>query len=161
MLPGDGPSAATRGNHGGTTVSYPYQTPPPPDPYGGQRHAPPQPYPPQPAQGYGYPQQPPAGRPFAQPFVQPLAQPFAQQPVQVGQPNAYATASVVLGFVAVLFSCVYGGFLGLIGLGVGIAGVSRSAATGVGRNASIGGIALNLLAVLISIAVVVYLIVAS
>ncbi|MDH6578125.1 hypothetical protein [Kitasatospora sp. MAP5-34] len=100
------------------------------------QQAPQQPYPPQPGQGYGY------GHP--------------QQP-HPAPPNSYATASVVLGFLAVLFSCVYGGFLGLIGLGVGIAGLNRSAATGVGRNASIGGVALNTLALLITIAMVVLL----
>ncbi|MFD0528619.1 hypothetical protein ACFQ1I_19065 [Kitasatospora arboriphila] len=62
----------------------------------------------------------------------------------------------MLGFVAILTSCFYGGFLGLIGLGVGIAGLNKSNQTGVGRNAAIGGIVLNVLAVLISIAIVVF-----
>ncbi len=130
-------------------MSNPYQTPPP-DPYGGygqpQQPPPQQPYgapqyPQQPGYGYGYPQQ----------------QVYAPQPVPT--PNSYATASVVLGFVGVLFSCFYGGFIGLVGLGIGIAGLNRSSTTGLGRSASIGGIALNTLAVLISIAMVVYLVV--
>lgn len=129
-------------------MSNPYQTPPP-DPYGGygQQPAPQQPYgtapyqQQQPGYGYGYPQQ----------------QAYAPQPVP--QPNSYATASVVLGFIGVLFSCFYGGFIGLIGLGIGIAGLNRSSNTGIGRSASIGGIVLNTLAVLISIAMVVYLVV--
>jgi len=128
-------------------VSNPYQTPPS-DPYGGygqpQQQ---QPYgaPQYQQPGYGYPQQP-------QPqFV----------PSQVAEPNSYATASVVLGFIAVLLSCFYGGFIGLIGLGIGIAGLNRSSTTGLGRNASIGGIALNTLAVLISIGLVVLVLVAA
>jgi hypothetical protein len=63
---------------------------------------------------------------------------------------------VVLGFVGILTVCFYGGFLGLIGLGVGIAGLNKSNQTGVGRNAAIGGIVLNVLSVLISMAVVVF-----
>ncbi|MFC8453670.1 hypothetical protein [Kitasatospora sp. NPDC057223] len=131
-------------------MSNPYQTPPP-DPYGGygQQQPPPQqpygapqyPHPQQPGYGYGYPQQ--------QAYV----------PQAAAQPNSYATASVVLGFIGVLLSCFYGGFIGLIGLGIGIAGLNRSATTGLGRSASIGGIALNTLAVLISVAMVVYLLV--
>ncbi|MFD9125325.1 hypothetical protein [Kitasatospora sp. NPDC059571] len=119
-------------------MSNPYQ----PDPYGGygqqqQPHYGQPQYQQQP--GYGYPQQP---------------QPYAPAPAPL--PNSAATASVVLGFVGILTSCFYGGFLGLIGLGVGIAGLNKSNQTGVGRNAAIGGIALNVLAVLISIAIVVF-----
>ncbi|GGV10192.1 hypothetical protein GCM10010495_24280 [Kitasatospora herbaricolor] len=131
-------------------MSNPYQTPPP-DPHGGygqqqQPYGAPQYQQPQAYQqpGYGYP-------PQQQAYVPP--QPAAQQ-------NSYATATVVLGFVAVLFSCFYGGFIGLIGLGVGIAGLNRSATTGIGRNMSIGGIALNTLAVLISVGLVVLIVIA-
>jgi hypothetical protein len=128
-------------------VSTPYQTPPS-DPYGGyggqqpqQPYGAPQ-YQQQPQPGYGYPQQP-------------APQPFAPVPT-APQPNSLATASIALGFIAVLLSCAYGGFLGLIGLGLGIAGLNRSNTTGVGKNAAIGGIVLNTLAVLISIALVVF-----
>ncbi|WP_052681722.1 hypothetical protein [Saccharothrix sp. ST-888] len=135
-------------------MSNPYQTPPP-DPYGG--YGPPQPQQPygapqyqqQPQPGYGYPQQP-----------QPQPLQFGAPPV-AAQPNTMATASIALGFVAVLASCVYGGFLGLIGLGVGIAGLNRSNTTGVGRTPAIGGIVLNTLAVLISVALVVFYLVIS
>ncbi|WP_431679013.1 hypothetical protein [Kitasatospora sp. KL5] len=127
-------------------MSNPYQ----PDPYGGYGQ-PQQPYgtpgygapqyqqPQQP--GYGYPQQP---------------QPYAAPGPVVVQANSAATASVVLGFIGILTSCFYGGFLGLVGLGVGISGLNKSNQTGVGRNAAIGGIVLNVLAVLISIAIVVF-----
>lgn len=126
-------------------MSNPYQ----PDPYGGYGQQPPPQYGapqyPQQQPGYGYPQQP-QPQPHAYPMQAPVAAP----------PNSAATASVVLGFVGVLTVCFYGGFLGLIGLGVGIAGLNKSNQTGVGRNAAIGGIVLNVLAVLISIAVVVF-----
>ncbi|MDH6124197.1 hypothetical protein [Kitasatospora sp. GP82] len=133
-------------------MSNPYQTPPP-GPYGG--HGQQQPYgapqyqqPPQ-QPGYGYPQQP-------QPFMAPPPAPLAPQP------NSLATASVALGFVAVLLSFfLYGGVLGLIGLGIGIGGLNRSGTTGIGRNASLGGIVLNTLALLISIALVVLLVVSA
>ncbi|MGW4897008.1 hypothetical protein ACWEQL_32825 [Kitasatospora sp. NPDC004240] len=140
-------------------MSNPYQTPPP-GPYGGpgqQPHAAPygapqyqqpvpQPVHPQPVhpqQGY------PAGYAYQPPVYQ------APVPVPVVEPNQYATAAVVLGFVAVLTTCFYGGLLGLIGLGVAIAGLNRSNTTGVGRGMSIGAIVLNVLAVLITIAVIV------
>ncbi|MFF3598845.1 hypothetical protein [Kitasatospora indigofera] len=137
-------------------MSNPYQTPPP-DPHGGygqqqQPYGAPQYQQPQAYQqpGYGYPQQ--------QAYPPPQQQVYPPQPV--APPNSFATATVVLGFVAILFSCVYGGFIGLIGLGVGIAGLNRSASTGIGRNMSIGGIALNTLAVLISVALVVLIVLA-
>ncbi|MCX5212479.1 hypothetical protein OG689_24875 [Kitasatospora sp. NBC_00240] len=131
-------------------MSNPYQTPPP-DPYGG--------YGQQQPQQYGAPQYQQPQQPYQQPgYGYPQQQAYAPQPV--AQPNSYATAAVVLGFVAVLFSCFYGGFIGLIGLGVGIAGLNRSASTGIGRNMSIGGIALNTLAVLISIAMIVFIVIA-
>ncbi|PBC79411.1 hypothetical protein BX265_4213 [Streptomyces sp. TLI_235] len=129
------------------------------------------PYQPDPYGGYGQPQQPPYGTPGygAPQYQQPQPQPgygYPQQPLphqqyaQAGpvviQANSAATASVVLGFIGILTSCFYGGFLGLIGLGVGIAGLNKSNQTGVGRNAAIGGIVLNVLAVLISIAIVVF-----
>ncbi|GJF29598.1 hypothetical protein KNE206_22980 [Kitasatospora sp. NE20-6] len=134
-------------------MSNPYQ----PDPYGGYGQQPQQPYgtpqygapqyqhpqqpQPQPQPGYGYPQQP-------QPYVPP-------GPVVI-QANSAATASVVLGFIGILTSCFYGGFLGLVGLGIGIAGLNRSNRTGVGRNAAVGGIVLNVLAVLTSIGFLVF-----
>ncbi|WP_354640959.1 hypothetical protein [Kitasatospora camelliae] len=135
-------------------MSNPYQSP---DPYGGYGQQPPygapqypqQPQPgyQQPVSGYGYPQQP-------QPvYQQPQPQAFVPSG---GQQNSYATASAVLGFVAILLTCFYGGFLGLIGIGIGIAGVNRAGRTGVGKTAAIGGVVLNTLAVLISIALVVY-----
>ncbi|MFF1870771.1 hypothetical protein [Streptomyces sp. CB03911] len=132
-------------------MSNPYQTPPP-DPYGGYG----QPQQPYGAPQYQQPQQPQAYQQSG--YGYPQQQAYAPQPV--AQQNSYATATVVLGFVAVLFSCFYGGFIGLIGLGVGIAGLNRSASTGIGRNMSIGGIALNTLAVLISIAMIVFIVIA-
>ncbi|MFJ5232883.1 hypothetical protein ACIQBJ_23670 [Kitasatospora sp. NPDC088391] len=122
-------------------MSNPYQ----PDPHGGYGQ---QPYPPQ-QPGYGYPQQPPQpGYGYPQAPVPPM------YPVAPPNNNA-ATTSVVIGFITVLLSCFYLGLLGLVGLGFGIAGLNRSAATGVGRNTAIGGIVLNTLAVLISIAIIV------
>ncbi|GAA2254913.1 hypothetical protein GCM10010430_43350 [Kitasatospora cystarginea] len=129
-------------------MSNPYQTPPS-DPYGGYGGPPQQPYgapqyQQQPQPGYGYPQQPVPQQPFTAP-------PLAQTP----QRDSYATASVVLGFLAIVLSCAYLGFLGLIGLGLGIAALNRSAATGTGRGVAVGGIVLNALGILISVAMVV------
>ncbi len=129
-------------------MSNPYQSPPP-DPYGGYGRQPQQPQQPQ----YGAPQYPQQQQP-GYGYGYPQQQVYAPPPVV--QQNSYATASVVIGFVAVVLSCAYLGFLGLVGLGIGIAGLNRSSGTGVGRNAALGGIALNTLAVLISIAFVVY-----
>jgi hypothetical protein len=141
-------------------VSNPYQQP---DPYGGYG-SPQQPgygTPPPasygaPQQGYGYAPQDQPGYGYP-PQDQP---PYAQQPAFVPgppapQPNQLATASVALGFVSILLVCAYGGVLGLVGLGLGIAGIKRAGRTGVGRNLAIGGLVLNTLAVLITLAVVI------
>lgn len=158
-----GPEDAARavvngGRNSGESVSNPYQTPPP-DPYGGQTGqpwTPPPGYGPQPGYsqappGYGYPtpQQVPYG-------MAPTSQgmPFAP----AVQPNNLATASVVLGFLSVLI-CFYGGLLGPVGLGLGIAGVNRARTTGVGRSAAVGGIVLSVLSILISIAALVFFVV--
>ncbi|MFD8483766.1 hypothetical protein [Kitasatospora sp. NPDC059673] len=138
-------------------MSNPYQ----PDPYGGYGQAggpsgpppqqpsygypqAPQPPQPQPGYGYGYPQQPPhPSHPY------PPGVPMAVN-------NNAATTSVVIGFIAVLLSCVYGGVLGLVGLGFGVSGLNRSAQLGgTGRTAAIGGIVLNSLSVLITLGIVV------
>ncbi|MGW6914968.1 hypothetical protein ACWGB8_14320 [Kitasatospora sp. NPDC054939] len=132
-------------------MSNPYQTPP--GPYGGPGAQPHAPYgaPQYPQQPQGYPQQP---------YQQPQAPVVHQQPVHypvAARPadNQYAMAAVVLGFVAVVTTCFYGGFLGLVGIGISIAGLNRSNATGTGRGMSIGALVLNVLAVLISAALVV------
>ncbi|MFD5561819.1 DUF4190 domain-containing protein [Kitasatospora griseola] len=140
-------------------MSNPYQ----PDPYGGYGQAggrpgpPPQqpppygypqaPQPPQPMQpgyGYGYPQQAHPSHPYP-PNV----------PMSVN--NNAATASVVIGFVAILLSCFFFlGISGLVGLGFGISGLKRATQLGgTGRTAAIGGIVLNSLALLISLGVMV------
>ncbi|MGW4382032.1 hypothetical protein [Kitasatospora sp. NPDC004531] len=136
-------------------MSNPYQ----PDPYGGygQAGGPPGPPPQQPS--YGYPQAP---QPPQQPhygYPQPQPQHFSH-PYPPGVPmaanNALATASVVVGFVAILLSCWVVGLAGLVGLGLGVGGLNKAAQLGgTGRTAAIGGIALNSLAVLISIGVLV------
>lgn len=126
-------------------MSNPYQTPS--DPHGGygqsqQPYGAPQFQQPQtPQAGYGYPPQQP-----------PYPQPPAPAPAPV---NSHATASVIIGFVAILATCFYGCFLGLIGLGLGISGLRKANQIGLGRNAAIGGIVLNLLALLIGIGLLV------
>lgn len=127
-------------------MSNPYQQPPP-DPYGSygppqqQPYAPPQPPQPQ----YGPPQQ----QPYQQPgFGYPPPPPVAPQ-------NSLATASMALGFVSILI-CFYGALLGPVGLGLGIAGISRAQRTGIGRSQAIGGVVLSTLGILIGIAVLVF-----
>ncbi|GAA2744740.1 MULTISPECIES: hypothetical protein [Kitasatospora] len=158
-------------------MSNPYQTP---DPYAGGGYGQPQQpgYGQQPQQqpGYGAPQQPGYGQQagygqqppaYQQPgygYPQQAPPPVPVPPQPYGAtppPNSAATAAVALGFVAILTTCFYGGFLGLVGIGVGIAGLNKSNTTGQGRNAAIGGIVLNTLAVLISAALVVYILVAA
>ncbi len=123
----------------GRTVSNPYQQP---NPYGGQQYPPP-------AHGpaYGYPQapQPPHG-----------GLPHGPQP-PAGEPNQLATASVYCGFgsiVGILFC--YGGLLGFVGIGLGIAALNRAKRTGTGRGQALGGIALSVIGVMILVAFVVF-----
>ena len=127
-------------------MSNPYQ----PDPYGGYGQQPPQ-------QPYGTPQYGAPQYPQQQPgYGYPQQQPYAPAAPVIAQTNSLATASVVLGFVGVLAFCVFGGFLGLVGAGIGIAALNKSNRTGVGRNAAIGGIVLNVLALLITIGYTVF-----
>jgi hypothetical protein len=134
-------------------VSNPYQAPPP-DPYGGPYGGPPgQPYGapvhggppvgygPAPTPGYGYlPPQPAA---------------YGIGTGQTGEPNSMATASAVLGFFSIMV-CFYGGLIGPLSLGLGIAGVNRSRRTGTGRSTAIGGIIMSGLGMAISIAAIVF-----
>lgn len=133
-------------------MSNPYQTPPP-DPYGG-------PYGGQAGQPYGAPaygQQPGYGpQPGYYPAPQPA--PYGMAPPVTGEPNNLATASVALGFISVVV-CFYGGLLGPVSLGLGIAAVNKARTTGTGRSAAIGGIVLSVLSILISIAALIFFVV--
>ncbi|WP_073808054.1 hypothetical protein [Kitasatospora sp. CB01950] len=136
-------------------MSNPYQ----PDPYGGYGQAGGQPGPP-PPQPYGYPQAPPAQPQPPYGYGYPQQPPHTSHPYPPGVPmavnNSLATASVVVGFLAILLSCWFVGLAGVVGVGLGVSGLKRSAQLGgTGRTAAIGGIALNSLALLISIAIVV------
>ncbi|MEV4561561.1 DUF4190 domain-containing protein [Kitasatospora sp. NPDC049285] len=137
-------------------MSNPYQTP---DPYGGAGgYGQPQQQPP----GYGYPQQQPPVQDYGyqtQPY--PAPQPgygYPQQPVPAApQQNTLATAAAAIGLISVLTSCFYGGLLGLVGIGVGIAALNKATQTGQGRGVAIGGIVISTLGVLISIALLVFI----
>ncbi|MHA6760501.1 DUF4190 domain-containing protein [Streptacidiphilus sp. PAMC 29251] len=150
-------------------MSNPYQ---PQDPYSqnpyGEQAPPP---PPQP--GYGYPQQPPPppGAPYGQdPYAQqpPPQQPgygYPQQPGysgyqqpgygggygQTGENNGIAVASMVVGIVSIVGICFFGGFLGLVALGLGIGGLNRSKTTGTGRGQAIAGIVTGSVGVLVAV----------
>jgi hypothetical protein len=148
-------------------VSNPYQQDPyTPGPYGApQQGGYGQPAAPQ----YGYPQQPGYQTPppqYAQQQPQPQP-PYYPQPgvpgYLTGEPNQLATAAVAMGFISVLGICMYGfgGFLGVVGVGLGIAALNKAKTTGTGRNQAIGGIVLSALGILIGIAVVVAVAVAS
>jgi hypothetical protein len=153
-------------------VSSPYHTP---DPYGqnpyanGQSpHANGQPYPaqypapqqPRPQAGFGVPTAGPGTPPpgWAQPPGHPMpAPPGVPQP---GEQNQLALASVVLGFISIVGSLFcYGGILGPVSIGLGIAGVNRARRTGVGRSQSLGGIALGALGTAIGTAFIVLFVV--
>ncbi|WP_189130481.1 DUF4190 domain-containing protein [Wenjunlia tyrosinilytica] len=123
-------------------MSSPYHTP---DPYDGRQnpYANGQP-------GYGYPQQPPQyGHPQSGygpgPGYGYPGGPGGPHPT-AGEPNQLALASVVLGFISIVGALFcYGGVLGPVSIGLGVAGLARSKRTGTGRNQSIGGIALGAL----------------
>ncbi|MFI9784809.1 hypothetical protein ACIHEI_15075 [Kitasatospora sp. NPDC051984] len=134
-------------------MSNPYQ----PDPYGGYGQAGGPPGPPPQQQPYGYPQAP---QPPQQPGYGYPQQPHPSHPYPPNVPmavsNNHATTSVVLGFIAILLSCVYGGVVGLVGVGLGVSGLNQSAQLGgTGRTAAIGGIVLGALSVLLTIGFIV------
>lgn len=60
--------------------------------------------------------------------------------------NGLGIASMVLGIIALLFSCCYGGFLGLIGLPLGIAGATKP-----NKGTAIAGIITSSFAILFSL----------
>lgn len=60
--------------------------------------------------------------------------------------NGLGIASMVLGIIALLLSCCYGGFLGLIGLPLGIAGVTKP-----NKGTAIAGIITSSFAILFSL----------
>ncbi|WP_055591171.1 DUF4190 domain-containing protein [Peterkaempfera griseoplana] len=135
-------------------MSNPYQTPPPDpygSPYGGQGG---QPY----GSAPGYGTHPGYGQPGYGYPVAPQPLPYGAAPVPTGEQNSLAMASVALGFVSILI-CFYGGLLGPVALGLGIAGVNKSRTTGTGRSTAIGGIVLGALSILISIAALIFFVV--
>jgi hypothetical protein len=146
----------------GEIVSSPYHTP---DPYGqrnpyanGQQY--PTPGSPRPQAGFGTPPPdfgvPPPGWTQQPGHVLPSA-PGVPQP---GEQNQLALASVVLGFISIVGSLFcYGGILGPVSIGLGIAGVNRARSTGVGRSQSFGGIALGALGTAIGTAFIILFVV--
>lgn len=134
-------------------MSNPYQQPQGPyDPYGRQAGGAQPGYGQQP---YGYPQQthPQAGY-QQQPPPGPYGYPGAPA---VQQPNNLAVASVVTGFISIVGMCIpFAGLLGPVSLALGVGGLSRAKATGVGRNLAIGGVVVGSVATLILVAYVVF-----
>ncbi|BFV58876.1 hypothetical protein KCMC57_up39800 [Kitasatospora sp. CMC57] len=124
-------------------MSNPYQQQPP-DPYGSYG---------QPQQPYTAPQHHQAAYP--QPGYQQPGYGYPQPPVAQAPQNSLAIASLALGFLSILI-CFYGALLGPVGLGLGIAGLSKSKQTGVGRTQAIGGVLLSTLGILIGIAGLVF-----
>jgi hypothetical protein len=110
--------------------------------------------------GYGYPPQ----DPYAQ-------QPQEQQPGYPPQPgyggynyggpvqqsNGIAIASMVVGIVSVVGSCFFGGFIGIVAIGLGIGGLKRSKNIGTGRGQAIAGIATGAAGLLISVVLLIVL----
>ena len=153
----------------GETASNPYQ---PQDPYGqspyGDQQQPPQ----APQPGYGYPQQtPPPAAPYGQdPYAQQQQPPYGypqqqgyggyQQPGYggygpTGENNGIAIASMVVGIVSMVGICFFGGFLGIVAIGLGIPALNKSKTTGTGRNQAIAGIVLGALSLLLAIVFVI------
>jgi hypothetical protein len=137
-------------------VSDPYQ---PQDQYANNPYGPQPTPPPTPPPGYGYPQP----DPYAQP--QPQGYGYPQQPGYggynyggpTGQNNGIAVAAMVVGIVSVVFSCFFGGFIGIVAIGLGIAGLNKSRITGTGRGQSIAGIATGAAGLLIALVSIVIL----
>lgn len=67
--------------------------------------------------------------------------------MEQSQSNGLAVASIVLGIIALLSSCCYGGFLGFIGLILGIVAISKGQKKGM----AVAGIITSVIALLITI----------
>jgi hypothetical protein len=167
--------ATARARISGENVSNPYQPQDPygQQPYGQQPYGPPTP-PPQPTPPPGYGQQPPV---YGYPQPQPQPDPYAQQPPgygyaypqpqqqpqppvgygygPTGEPNTLANAATAIGVLSIVTVCFYGGFLGVLGVVLGLLALNKSATTGTGRNQAIGSIIVSTLGILIGILVLV------
>jgi hypothetical protein len=147
-------------------VSDPYQ---PQDPYANNPYGPQPTPPPTPPPVYGYPQQDPYAQQPQQPpqgYGYPPQPGYPQQPGYggygyggpTGQNNGIAVASLVVGIISIVGSCFFGGLIGIVAVGLGIAGLNKSKATGTGRGQSIAGIATGAVGLLISIVFIIILI---
>ena len=68
-----------------------------------------------------------------------------------GENNGIALASMIVGIVSIVGICFFGGFLGLVALGLGIGGLNRSKTTGTGRGQAIAGIVTGSVGVLVAV----------
>jgi hypothetical protein len=73
------------------------------------------------------------------------------RPTEQKQSNGFAIASLVIGIIALLGSCCYGGLLGILGIIFGIIAIKQSQNQGM----SIAGIATSAVALLITITIIV------
>jgi membrane associated rhomboid family serine protease len=71
------------------------------------------------------------------------------RPTEQKQSNGFAIASLVIGIIALLGSCCYGGLLGILGIIFGIVAIKKSQSQGM----SIAGIATSAVALLITIVI--------
>jgi hypothetical protein len=77
------------------------------------------------------------------------------RPTEKKQSNGFAIASLVIGIIALLGSCCYGGLLGILGIIFGIVAIKKSQSQGM----SIAGIATSAVALLITITIIVFAII--
>ncbi len=144
-------------------MSDPYQ---PQDPYANNPYGPQPTPPPTPPPGYGYPQQDPYAQQQPQGYGYPPQPGYPQQPGYggygyggpTGQNNGIAVASLVVGIISIVGSCFFGGLIGIVAVGLGIAGLNKSRTTGTGRGQSIAGIATGAVGLLISIVFIIILV---
>ncbi|MDO5154397.1 MAG: DUF4190 domain-containing protein [Eubacteriales bacterium] len=73
--------------------------------------------------------------------------------MEQNEKNGMAIASLVIGIIAFLGSCCYGGVLGIVGLVLGIVALKKG--NGNGKGLAIAGIVLSSLSILVTVAVVV------
>jgi hypothetical protein len=77
------------------------------------------------------------------------------RPTEQKQSNGFAIASLVIGIIALLGSCCYGGLLGILGIIFGIVAIKKSQSQGM----SIAGIATSAVALLITITIIAFAII--
>lgn len=150
------------GGSGGTPpppAGGPFGAPPPPPPGGGPFGAPPPP----PGGGFGAPPHPPGSYGTPGPAGYGAPAPYAgyqspgYQPAPPSPSNGIAIAALVLGILGLLASFIpfvnwFTSPLPLLGVGLGIAGLSKAKKINVGKGMAWGGIITGILGILITIA---------